>query len=259
MKGILQKMRAKIISRTREPERLVATAARNDYRSDGVIDNDFEELVENVDVDWHVVQKIVDERTNMEEPDELEDMPEHLLTRAKKWSLLKHLMRSGHWGPFEHPQATVSLEGVTRVSMAQITRHRHFTFDIMSLRYVDVETGEGTDLTNRFDSYPDDSTQLAKDTWWNSVDTSLRAYETLIEEGVDKEEARKVLGMGTKVNIVMSGNARAWMHLLNIRGKGNVQGEAREIADKVMSEMKNWMPYTFEYFNEQVLPMKLNP
>lgn len=247
-------MNIKLIRATEKPEELVCTAARNDYRSEGVINYTFEELVDDVDVDTKVANDLAKERTTVEKPEKPEDLPSHILIEAKKRSLIKHLIRSGHYGVFEHPQATIAIEGVTRVSMAQLTRHRNFTFDVMSLRYVEIEE----DTPDIFDEPPEDTDEDLEELWWETTSNSLKAYSSLIENGLDKEEARKLLGMGIKVNMVVSGNARAWMHLINIRGKGNVQGEAREIANGVFRELSDWMPYTFEYFDKQ-LPLKLTP
>lgn len=259
-------MNVELIRGTDDPEELVCTAARNDYRSEGVIGYDFGEVMEDVDP----------KDGYMEESDfqAVEQVPEVVRMEAKKRSLLDHLIDRDHWGPFEHPSATLALEGITRVSMAQITRHRHFTFDIMSLRYVSIdeeqavtewasvpeavreaaETGEIPSRGGVSEVDPQSDNDMEEAYW-----SSMQWYRALLDQGVPQEEARKVLPMGTRVNIVMSGNARAWMHLLNIRGKANVQGEARRIADGVMGELKDWMPYTFEKYDDDVLPRRLNP
>lgn len=233
-------MRAELVEISPEPEKLVCTAARNDYRQDGILDYSFEEIMEGVAVD--------------EDGEPIE-------------RLIRKLMKDGHWGVFEHPQATIAIEGVSRTAMAQITRHRHFTFDIMSLRYVDISDkddwyqipnclieGEAISRDEGVSEIDDE----AKEIYIDNFKQSLKNYNELQDLGVPKEEARKVLGMGTKVNIVMSGNIRAWLHLLNIRGKGNVQGEARRITDEIFDELNQEMPTTFEVY-DKMLPMKLNP
>lgn len=257
-------MEVGLIRSTPRPEDLVARAARNDYRSAGIIGYTLDELLEDATVDEEVKESAVEYRK------ENDDAEFAIDTEAKKRTLLKHLMTSGHWGPFEHPQATVSLEGVTRVLMAQITRHRHFTFDIMSLRYVNVQD-EGLDRfqipkgveRGGFQSRegfeelenPERVEQLYTEAYENDIET----YRNLLDEGVPAQEARKVLPMGTKVNITMSGNARAWMHILNVRTKADVQGETRRAAEEIFEEMKEWAPYIFEKYDEDVLPLQLNP
>lgn len=257
-------MKVEMVRGTERPEDLVARAARNDYRSEGIIGYTLEELLEDSTVDETVKERAA---AYLEEHDDHEF---DLDTEVRKRSLLKHLMDGGHWGPFEHPQATVAIEGVTRVAMAQITRHRHFTFDIMSLRYVSVDDIDETDDRFQIPEVAKQDEAVSRDgvseldddvedAFIGAYEDAIEHYRELLDKGVPQEEARKVLPMGTKVNIVMSGNARAWMHLLNIRGKANVQGEARRIADALMEELRDWMPYAFEYYDDEVLPLRLNP
>lgn len=256
---------------TRASEELVCAAARNDMSTEpprSLRGESFISLMSNVEVDPDEAESVLGDLSG--DPSEWHPaLHENKMGRVRERSLLKHLMNSGHWGPFEHPQATLVLEDVTRVAMAQITRHRHFTFDIMSLRYCDV-SDDG--IEDRFEIPPevqDDSTvsrggvhdvdEEAENTMKAAYADAIRHYQRLMDQGVPQEEARKVLPMGTKVNIVMSGNARAWMHLLNIRGKANVQGEARRLAEGIFEEMKEWMPFTFRYYDENTLPLQLNP
>lgn len=258
-------MKVEIISSTSDPERLACTAARNDYSTDGVIEHDFVDLMDDVSVDDEFIETVLDERGYSRATRDMAAKTDTVLLEAAKRSLLKRMMDRGHWGPFEHPSATVSIENITRTAMAQITRHRHFTFDIMSLRYVKVDGDEvcakptPDDIRVSREGVHDVDVDAALQDFNDSYQESVADYEKLIEDGVSQEEARKVLPMGTQINMVMTGNARAWMHLLNIRGKANVQGEARRIADALMSEMKDWMQFTFNYYDEEVLPLQLNP
>lgn len=266
------------------PEEKVCIAARNDYRSDGVLDHDFEEIIDGGSLDYSHLGDVLDENGLSEgPPDAVHQATQvpYMRTEAKKRTLIDHLMSNGHWGPFEHASRTIAIEDVTRVSMAQLTRHRNFTFDIMSLRYVQPDTGEVLEeqevekpMEDLFE-YPDEFTadEVVDRHGVEEVEMTAKArlravnhvyeqaadvYNELTEAGVPNGEARKVLPMATKVNMVVTGNARSWMHLLNIRGKANVQGEARQIADGCMRECKEWMPFTFEQYDDR-LPMTLNP
>ncbi len=87
-------------------DQLVCVAARNDYMTEWVGDLSFEEIME-------------DAASNS-----AEEFIDNLVTRGEP-----------HFGPFEHPYATFAIKGVSRVCMAQITRHRHATFDVQSQRY----------------------------------------------------------------------------------------------------------------------------
>jgi thymidylate synthase (FAD) len=181
-------------------------------------------------------------------------------------------MRSGHWGPFEHPQVTFAIEGISRACMAQLTRHRHASFDVMSLRYVDLS--DGMDLKQRF-TYPDTFEQeevisregvgnvsMSVQERQNLVDEVYKncadAYCKLVEVGIPKEDARMLLPIGTKVNLTFSMNARSLMHLLDMRMKADSQWEIREMSRMLLEEAKEWMPQTFAYY-EKKHPFRLTP
>ena len=239
-------MRVEIIESTPNPEEVACRAARGDYSSEWIgSDRPFDEVMDSV------------------EGDTLEE---------KMHTLIDHLTRSGHYGPFEHPTATFAVEGVSRACMAQITRHRHASFDVMSLRYVDLS---GEDALNERFAYPDtfsaeevvsregveeidlsaeERNAMARDIYQRCMD----AYSEMVEAGVPKEDARMLLPIGTKVNMTFTMNARAIMHLMNMRLKADSQWEIRELSKRVLEECKEWMPYTFEQFEKQH-PHKLAP
>ncbi len=239
-------MQVELLDATPNPEELACRAARGDYSAEWVgPDRPFADLMAAV---------------------EGETLTE------KKRTLLDHLMRSGHWGPFEHPQATFAVEGVSRACMAQLTRHRHASFDVMSMRYVDLSDLE--DLAERF-TYPPtfeedevvsregleeielpaaDRHSLANEVY----ETCMEAYTDLVDAGVPKEDARMLLPIGTKVNLTFSMNARAIMHLLDMRLKADAQWEIRQLSKRCLEEAKEWMPYTFERYEENH-PYKLAP
>jgi thymidylate synthase (FAD) len=239
-------MKVELLEATDNPEEVVCRCARGDYSSDWVgPDQSFATVMEPVDGDT------LDE---------------------KKETLLDHLVRSGHFGPFEHPTATFAVKGVSRACMAQLTRHRHASFDVMSMRYVDL-SGE-FDMDERF-TYPetfteeevvsregvkevgmdaDERVELADEVY----EKCMAAYTEMVEAGVPKEDARMLLPIGTKVNLTFSMNARALMHLLDMRMKADAQWEVRELSKKVLAHCKEWMPYTFEQY-EAEHPNKLTP
>jgi thymidylate synthase (FAD) len=239
-------MKVELLAATSDPEELACRAARGDYSADWVgSDVPFEEVMDSVEGDT---------------------------LQEKKETLIGHLMRSGHWGPFEHPQATFAVRGVSRACMAQITRHRHASFDVMSLRYVDLS--DEHDIEDRFSFPPtfteeevvsregvsevglsaQERTALANDVY----ETCMDAYRRLVDAGVPKEDARMCLPIGTKVNMTFSMNARALMHLLDMRLKADAQWEVRELSRRALEEAKEWMPVTFERYAEQH-PYKLAP
>ena len=149
--------------------------------------------------------------------------------------LLKYLIKHHHWSPFE--MASVTVEIVTsRAIAAQILRHRSFAFQEFSQRY-----GVATKLediqwrmqgkTNRQvgDAEVDLSPEKIK-LVNNALNSSLKAYDSLIEAGVAKECARMVLPLTTQTTMYMTGTLRSWIHYIELRAKEDTQKEHREIA-----------------------------
>ena len=238
-------MEIRLLESTPDPERVVCTAARNDYSPGFVGDQTFEETMETVDGD------------SLEE---------------KKRTLIGHLLDHGHFGPFEHPQATFAVEGVSRSCMAQITRHRHVSFDVQSMRYVafddvdpaDVEDGEmvvtppsATDpdwvgRNQRSGAVDDQTVARREEVFRESVRESVESYQELLELGMPPEDARFVLPIGTEVNIVMSMNARMLMHIADMRAAADSQWEIRQMTEEVLDLAADWCPITFEHYREHM-------
>jgi thymidylate synthase (FAD) len=63
-------------------------------------------------------------------------------TEDLKCDFIGRLIRRGHFGPFEHYRAMFAVKDVSQVPMTQITRHRHMSFEIQSMRYVDFSEVE---------------------------------------------------------------------------------------------------------------------
>jgi thymidylate synthase (FAD) len=238
-------MEVELLEATDDPERVLCTAARNDYMSDFVGDRSFEEVMANI------------------EGDTLED---------KKRTLIAHLLDHGHFGPFEHPQATFAVKGISRSCMAQITRHRHVSFDVQSMRYVafddvdpeDVGAGEmvvtppsATDpdwvgRNQKTGAVDDETVRERERVFTESVRRSVEDYQELLELGMPPEDARFVLPIGTEVNMVMSMNARMLMHVADMRAAADAQWEIRHLTEQVLDLAEEWCPITFEHYNEHM-------
>lgn len=253
------------------PERLVCTAARGDYYQGYVGDAKFSELMAPVKHDPEF------EREKFEEMQEhigvvdyygLQDVARDARTEAKVKSFVEKQLSRGHYGPWEHPQITFAVKGVSRVTMAQITRHRHITFDIQSMRYADFSEQEIVTPKSLTDdehfSRETGLTDIKQDReeleqlYEQHVEDAVSFYNLMVENGVPKEDARFILPLGTTVNMTFSGNARTFLHLLDMRKKANAQWEIRELSEALLDELFEWMPYTFEYY-EKHGPNKLSP
>lgn len=209
---------------TSNPDDAAILAGRGDYLEESLVDKDVHEVLEGVSTDSDVY-----------DPDEAAQ------------TLHKRLISRGHFGCYEHPQAFFVAEGVSRVTMAQVTRHRLISFDVQSMRYCNFSDAEPV-IPNSFAEHGVEAE--LEDHWMDSIDR----YNYLIDEGVPKEDARFVLPLATKVNMSFSANARTLMHFIDMRDAGDAQGDEEEgaqaFAKKVLSEAEEWAPDTFATYKK---------
>lgn len=238
-------MDVQLLEATSDPERVICTAARNDYSEPFVGDQTFEETMSTV------------------EGEDLE---------AKQRTLISHLLEHGHFGPFEHANATFAVKGISRSCMAQITRHRHVSFDVQSMRYVSFEDVDPEDVRagemvvtppsasdpnwvgrNQKTGQVDEETVAEREAiFQESVSRSVAEYQRLLELGMPPEDARFVLPIGTEVNMVMSMNARMLMHVADMRAAADAQWEIRGMTEEMLDLAADWCPKTFDHYEREM-------
>jgi thymidylate synthase (FAD) len=271
-------MKVTTLQSTPNPEELVCTAARGDYYDGFVGDDPFRKVMDGVPTkEEHRAKAAADTESYYNEEDLLENPPEEdmlggaVLARARKRSLLERLFRRGHWGPFEHPQITLAVKGVSRSCMAQITRHRHASFDVQSQRYVDFGEKDDPVKVPKSLTDPNHATRgegevelegidddYAQQSYEDKAAEMVDWYDRLVDHGMPKEDARFLLPIGTKVNFTVSVNARMLLHIEDMRKTGEAQWEIREMTEMIHDEFEDWMPVTAELYEEHG-PHKLAP
>ena len=171
--------------------------------------------------------------------------------------LIKYLIKHQHWSPLEMVNATLEID-TTRDIAHQVVRHRSFAFQEFSQRYADpasmgdqfvISEARLQDPKNRQNSVDldpeSDGHAILQGTWKNKqqrvIDAAKDAYDWAIENGIAKEQARKVLPEGlTKSRLYMQGSIRSWVHYIELRGSNGTQKEHMEIAHacaKVIAEI----------------------
>jgi len=168
--------------------------------------------------------------------------------------LLRYLVKHKHWSPFEMASCCVEIN-TTRDISAQILRHRSFSFQEFSQRYAEVTQRpempqwRRQDTANRQNSIDDLSEEVLREADWVSAEAFVvaqRAYDRLLELGVAKECARKVLPINSPTRLYMSGTIRSWIHYLSVRRGPETQLEHRLIADEIKNILNKQMPNLWE-------------
>lgn len=167
--------------------------------------------------------------------------------------LIQYLVKHKHWSPFEMASMCVEIN-TTRDISAQILRHRSFSFQEFSQRYAEVDLRpelphlRRQDLKNRqnsIDDFVDEATpgQLSfEQRIGHLYSASYHLYQDLLDAGVAKECARKILPMNSPTKLYMSGTIRSWIHYVHVRGAADTQLEHRQIALAVKSLLIEQLP-----------------
>ena len=167
--------------------------------------------------------------------------------------LLAFCIREGHWSVFEHAHMTLEIT-TTRDIGAQMLRHRSFFFQEFSQRYAAVMNPAQVpelrmqDKKNRQNSIDvvDEETKLIVADFEKRIAQQFAEtqdlYNDMLDAGIAKECARKVLPLNTETKIYMTGNVRQWIHYITLRSGNGTQKEHMNIAQQAKEVFTNELP-----------------
>ena len=168
-------------------------------------------------------------------------------TRRDEDYLRRTLFEQGHFSILEHASATFYLTGVSRALLAEITRHRHLSFSVLSQRFVDESEANIV--------IPPAARGSEKLTWEfeNAATGARHSYRELVEALSDsgltrkqaREAARAVLPNMVETRIVVTGNLRAWHEVIERRTAPDADAEFQEVAGMIRDELQKLAPEVF--------------
>ncbi len=207
--------------------------------------------------------------TNMEWPNDCDELAE-LAGRAcyQSWGrpnpetatnegYLKHILQVGHESVLEHASATFYVTGVSRSLLAEITRHRHLSFSVLSQRYVDESHPTYVTPPAIFNASPEVQRKLTQLFAAACGPATGDFYKKIADELVNstgctrkqaREAARSVLPNATETKFVVTGNMRAWRDVLKKRMAPAADAEMQQFAQAVYNHLKELAPNTFQDF-----------
>lgn len=153
---------------------------------------------------------------------------------------LRGALDSGHESVAEHAGFTFRIEDVSRVLLAQLTRHRLASFSVQSQRYCGIQNRviEPTSISRA-------SVDVRRQ-FYEAVNCSRSAYRYLIEHGIPAEDARMVAPEGMTTSLIMTMNARELRHFFSLRCCNRAQWEIRELARRMLAECSVVAPELFK-------------
>lgn len=175
--------------------------------------------------------------------------------------LIRYLAKHKHTSCFEHMGATLKLK-VPIFIARQIQRHRTFSYNEISRRYVDTEPeffwpdkwrkraenvkqgSSDTAVTGEMWAYglPSAITEHVSDAVW--------LYNDMLDSDVAPELARMILPQNLYTEFYMSGSLRAWDHFLKLRLDGHAQVEVQEVAKMVEDILVSLFPVSVRALRE---------
>jgi thymidylate synthase (FAD) len=171
---------------------------------------------------------------------------------------LENIKKQGHGSVLEHANYSLLLEGVSRSLTHELVRHRAgFAYSQLSQRYVDESEAH-------FVVPPaivgDVKLEAA---WKEQMDAAQKSYVALVESLMERyawvgdkvhrrkmarEAARGVLPNSTETKIVVTGNARAWRTMLELRSSEGAELEIRRCAVEIIRILSGEAPGFFSDF-----------
>lgn len=176
---------------------------------------------------------------------------------------LSHILEVGHLSVLEHASITFYVTGVSRSLTHELVRHRHLSYSQLSQRFVPER--EAAMVEPDVVAGDPELHELFRD----ATAAALAAYERLLAglehrfAGVEhatlrrkqaRQAARAVLPNATETRIVVTGNYRAWRHLIAMRASEQADVEIRAFAVAVLRECQRVAPNAFSDFSVSLLP-----
>lgn len=180
--------------------------------------------------------------------------------------------------PTEHHEKRITVKFITDQGiLREFTRHRSFSFAVESTRYCNYNKNKfGNEITYIIPNWIDENMinpqfkWNTSDDWGNliceyyynitedgqkhlqidnldirnflfSLSTSEQMYFSLLNQGWAPQQARNVLPLATKCDMIMTGFVSDWGHFFSLRALGTTgkpHPQAKELAEPLMEEFK---------------------
>lgn len=170
---------------------------------------------------------------------------------AKK--LVGFLVKQGHEAMLEHSQLSV-LFTCDRGVANELVRHRIASFAQESTRYCNYSKEKfGGELSFILPSYiptrrnPDDPRDGLKfKAWISTCEEAEQNYKDMIAAGMRPEQARCVLPLCLKTEIVVTANYREWRNIFKLRTPVAAHPQMRQLMCPLLFEMQKRIPAVFD-------------
>lgn len=163
---------------------------------------------------------------------DLQKLRENIQAKDQK-AFLEKIRGMGHESVMEHASFTFLVEGVSRVLLAQLTRHRIASFSVQSQRYVSYQGGFGYIMPPAIEALGEDAQALYR-RQMATIQTWYEDWQKLLGQGEkSNEDARFVLPNACETRVMLTMNAREIRHFFSLRMCSRAQWEIRAMAKEM--------------------------
>jgi thymidylate synthase (FAD) len=168
--------------------------------------------------------------------------------------LIKYLCDHNHNSPFFHPQARFRLKMPIWMAREWFRHTVGFSRNEVSRRYVDSpptfhlpeelrERAPNKKQGSKDGVHPQNS--LLRDCMQESVEKSVKMYDSLLKEGVCPEQARMVLPQNMMTEFIETASIAAYARLCSLRMSPDAQKEIQDVAQSVSDVLSSAFPVSW--------------
>ena len=174
----------------------------------------------------------------------IEDLKEKISQKDQS-AFIEKLMGMGHESVLEHVTFSFGVEGVSRVLLAQLTRHRIASFSVQSQRYVSYENGFGFIMPDSIAALGEEAVQQYQKQM-DTIESWYVDWQKKLGKGEkSNEDARFVLPNACETRLVVTMNVRELRHFFSLRMCNRAQWEIRKMAEEMFRICFNTAPALF--------------
>lgn len=173
------------------------------------------------------------------------------ITPESSSKFVEMLRKRGHESVLEHSCLTVEFNNVSRGFTHELVRHRLASFTQESTRYVDesdfkVVIPPAQDKNEKLVELDLPDGMKIKVSFQEWMDLNEKMYRGLRKAGWKAEDARQVLPIGIKSQIVVTANFREWRHIFKLRTKPDAHWEIRQVMKNLLEDTRKKIPIIFD-------------
>ena len=170
----------------------------------------------------------------------------------KNSDYLKHILEIGHESVLEHASATFYIEA-SRSVLAELSRHRHLSFSVVSQRYVNPKPlgiHVHPVISKLSSAGESDALEVISEASRDAGAYYERLLGIFTNAGLPRKQAREaaraVLPNMTNSPMVVTGNHRAWRYVIKARWHEAADAEIRELAGELLVHLRQIAPATYQ-------------